>query len=99
MPAKISEFPRLILDKFKQKKQLKKYPDFAIHLQKLVNHPDWKKMLHYNPIRAEHEMKWSLESRFPGRKIEKINVGYHSSIIAFDSGDINNIQDIHLTYP
>lgn len=99
VPAKISEYPRLILDKFKQKKQLKKYLDFAIHLQKLVNHPDWKKMLHYNPIRAEHEMKWYLESRFPGRKIEKINVGYHSSIIAFDSGDIKNIQEIHLTYP
>lgn len=99
VPAKPIQYPRLLLDKFKQKKQLKKYPQFAQALAKLVAHPDWKKMLHYNPIRAEHEMKWYLESRFPGRKIEKINVGFHSSIIAFDSGDIQHINDIHLTYP
>lgn len=99
VPAKISQYPRLVWDKWKQKQQLKRYPEFANHLGKLVAHPDWQKMLKYNPIRAEHEMKWYLESRFPGRKIEKINVGYHSSIIAFDSGDIQNITDIHLTYP
>lgn len=99
VPAKPIQYPRLILDKFKQRSQLKKYPDFARALAKLVAHPDWKKMLHYNPIRAEHEMKWYLESRFPGRKVEKINVGFNSSIIAFDSGDIQNIQEIHLTYP
>lgn len=99
VPAKPIQYPRLMLDKIKQKRQLKKYPQFASALAKLVVHEDWKKMLHYNPIRAEHEMKWYLESRFPGRKIEKINVGFHSSIIAFDSGSIENIQDIYLTYP
>jgi len=56
-------------------------------------------MLKHNPIRAEHEMKWYLESRFPGRKVEKINVGWNSCILAFDSGDIKNIKDIYLTYP
>lgn len=99
VPAKPLQFPRLLLDKLKQRSQLKRYPEFAKALAKLVAHPDWKKMLHYNPIRAEHEMKWYLESRFPGGEIEKINVGYHSSIIAFDSGDIQNIQEIRLTYP
>ncbi len=99
VPAKPIQYPRLVLDKFKQKAQLKRYPEFAKALAELVSHPDWKKMLKYNPIRAEHEMKWYLESRFPGRKIEKINVGFHSSIIAFDSGDIDNIQDIQLSYP
>lgn len=99
VPANPIQYPRLVLDKFKQKSQLKKYPEFAKALQQLVAHPDWKKMLHYNPIRAEHEMKWYLESRFPNRKIEKINVGFHSSVIAFDSGDIQNIQDIKLSYP
>lgn len=99
VPAKPIQYPRLLLDKLKQRSQLKRYPEFAKALAKLVAHPDWKKMLLYNPIRAEHEMKWYLESRFPGRKIEKINVGFNSSIIAFDSGDIQNIQDIHLTYP
>lgn len=99
VPAKPIQYPRLLMDKIKQRAQLRRYPEFASALAKLVAHPDWKKMLQYNPIRAEHEIKWYLESRFPGRKIEKINVGFNSSIIAFDSGDIQNIQDIHLTYP
>jgi ubiquinone/menaquinone biosynthesis C-methylase UbiE len=99
VPAKPTQYPRLVLDKFKQRAQQKRYPQFSKALRELVTHPDWKKMLHYNPIRAEHEMKWYLESRFPGREIEKINVGYHSSIIAFDSGDIQEIKDIKLSYP
>lgn len=99
VPAKPLQYPRLLLDKLKQRSQLKKYPEFAGALQKLVSHPDWKKMLLYNPIRAEHEMKWYLESRFPGKKIEKINVGVHSSIIAFDSGAVSDMKEIHLTYP
>jgi ubiquinone/menaquinone biosynthesis C-methylase UbiE len=99
VPVKLKEFPTLIAHKIKQKRQLKKYKAFNENLSKLVNHPAWKKMLAYNPIRAEHEMKWYLESRFPGRKVEKINIGYHSCILAFDSGDIENIQDIKLTYP
>ncbi|CAG5080406.1 class I SAM-dependent methyltransferase [Parvicella tangerina] len=99
VPATPMQYPRLLLDKLKQKRQLKKYPEFAKALAELVAHPDWKKMLKYNPIRAEHEMKWYLESRFPGRKMEKINIGFNSSIIAFDSGNIEHIQDIHLTYP
>lgn len=99
VPVKLSEFPTFLLHKLKQRKQLKKYPEFNKNLSKLVKHPAWKKMLAYNPIRAEHEMKWYLESRFPSRSVEKINIGYHSCILAFDSGDIKNIQDIKLTYP
>jgi len=99
VPVKLKELPTFIVHKIKQRRQLKKYPEFNKNLAKLVSHPDWKKMLAYNPIRAEHEMKWYLESRFPGRKVEKINIGYHSCILAFDSGDIANIQDIKLTYP
>ena len=37
-------------------------------------------MLQYNPIRAEHEMKWYLESRFPGRKVERLDVGVHARV-------------------
>jgi ubiquinone/menaquinone biosynthesis C-methylase UbiE len=99
VPVKAKEFPTFLAHKLKQKQQLKKYPEFNKNLAKLVKHPAWKKMLAYNPIRAEHEMKWYLESRFPGRKVEKINIGYHSCILAFDSGDIQHIQDIKLTYP
>ena len=99
VPAKWYEFPDLLISKLKHYYQRKKYPQFYANLTKLVNDPSWKQMLKYNPIRAEHEMKWYLESRFPGKKTEKINIGWNSGILAFDSGNIENIKDIYLTYP
>lgn len=99
VPVRWYEFPELLISKFKHYFQRRKYKTFYSNLTKLVNDPAWKEMLKYNPIRAEHEMKWYLESRFPGKKTEKINIGWNSSILAFDSGNIENIKDIHLTYP
>lgn len=99
VPVKWSEYPQLISSKWRHYGQRFSEKKFFANLRKLVEHPDWKHMLHYNPIRAEHEMKWYLESRFPGRKTEKINVGWNACILAFDSGSIEQIQDIHLTYP
>ncbi len=43
-------------------------------------------MLKYNPIRAQHEYQWYLESRFPGRKLEILNVGRRQRLVAFDTG-------------
>lgn len=99
VPVKWSEYPRLLQSKWRHYRQKYANRPFYDRLQRLVTHPDWKKMLDYNPIRAEHEMKWYLESRFPGRKTEKINIGWNSSILAFDSGNIEHIRDIYLTYP
>ncbi len=99
VPAKWHELPQLLQSKFNF--YIEKYTNatYTRALNKLVNDPAWKEMLKHNPIRAEHEMKWYLESRFPSRKVEKINVGMHSCILAFDSGNIENIKDIYLTYP
>jgi ubiquinone/menaquinone biosynthesis C-methylase UbiE len=99
VPVKWHEYPELLQSKFKQYIQRKTKADFYKRLTRLVTDESWKEMLKYNPIRAEHEMKWYLESRFPGKKVEKINVGWNSSILAFDSENIDNIKDIHLTYP
>ncbi len=99
VPVKRKEFPRFIGHKIRHWVQRYQSPVFYRNLKKLVNDPDWKYMLRYNPIRAEHEMKWYLESRFPGRKVEKINIGYHSCMLAFDSGNIENMNEINLTYP
>lgn len=99
VPVKWREYPKLLQSKWRHYRQKYANPAFYASLQRLVSHPDWKIMLQYNPIRAEHEMKWYLESRFPGRTIEKINVGWNSSILAFDSGNIEHIRDIYLTYP
>jgi ubiquinone/menaquinone biosynthesis C-methylase UbiE len=99
VPVKWNEYPQLIKSKINHFKQRFTNPVFYKNLKRLTTDAEWKSMLKYNPIRSEHEMKWYLESRFPGKKVDKINVGWNSSILAFDSGNIENIKDIYLTYP
>ncbi|MEO7673953.1 MAG: class I SAM-dependent methyltransferase [Pyrinomonadaceae bacterium] len=57
VPVKAREYPRLLSDKFRTMLDQKRNAKFNANLQRLVSHPDWKKMLEYNPIRSEHEMK------------------------------------------
>lgn len=99
VPVGISEYPRLLKDKMRTKRDQKANRPFDAALQKLVSHPDWKKMLEYNPIRSEHEMKWYLESRFPGHKMETLNMAWNSRIVAFDSGPVDRGIEIKLSYP
>jgi ubiquinone/menaquinone biosynthesis C-methylase UbiE len=99
VPVKTSEYPRLLKDKFRTVFEQKKNAAFNANLKKLVSHPDWKKMLEYNPIRSEHEMKWYIESRFPGQKMEILNMAWNSRIVAFDSGPVENGVEVKLSYP
>lgn len=99
VPAKKHEMATFLSGKIKHLRHKRKYPAYNRALAELVAHPDWKKMLRYNPIRSEHEMKWYLESRFPGQQVEKLNVGWHASILAFDSGPFEKIKALNLTYP
>jgi SAM-dependent methyltransferase len=99
VPVKPSEYPRLLKDKIRTLREQRANRGFHAALQKLVSHPDWKKMLEYNPIRSEHEMKWYLESRFPGQKMEILNMAWNARIVAFDSGPIENGIEVRLSYP
>lgn len=99
VPVKISEYPQLLKDKFRTIFNQKTNAKFNEALSRLVSHPDWKKMLEFNPIRSEHEMKWYLESRFPGQKTEILNMGWNSRIIAFDSGPVERGIEVKLSYP
>ncbi len=99
VPVMTSEYPRLLKDKLRTMKAQKTNANYDRNLQRLVSHPEWKKMLEYNPIRSEHEMKWYLESRFPGQKMEILNMAWNSRIVAFDSGPIENGVEAKLTYP
>ena len=99
VPVKTSEYPRLLKDKVRTVLEQKKNARFNTALQRLVSHPDWKKMLEYNPIRSEHEMKWYLESRFPGQKMETLNMAWNSRIVAFDSGPVEKGVEVKLTFP
>lgn len=95
----IGEYPRLFRDKIRTRINQKTNPVFDAALKKLVSHPDWKKMLEYNPIRSEHEMKWYLESRFPGQKMETLNMAWNSRIVAFDTGPVERGIEAKLNYP
>jgi hypothetical protein len=99
VPPRIREYPRLVKDKLRTLSGERANPRFKAALARLVSHPDWKKMVEYNPIRSEHEMKWYLESRFPGQKMETLNVAWHSRIVAFDSGPVERGVEVKLTYP
>lgn len=99
VPVAIGEYPRLLKDKLRTMLGQKANAKFNAALKKLVSHPDWKKMLEYNPIRSEHEMKWYLESRFPGQKIEILNMAWNSRIVAFDSGPVESGVEVNLSYP
>lgn len=98
-PVRLKEFPAFIRGKLKHYIDRLSNPAFHQKLGKLVSDPRWSTMLKYNPIRSQHEMKWYLESRFPGRKVKVINVGWHSRILALDSVDMKDINNISLTYP
>jgi ubiquinone/menaquinone biosynthesis C-methylase UbiE len=98
-PVKWKEIPMFLRDKVKEYISRARRPEWHASLRKLVTDPSWAQMLQFNPIRAEHEMKWYLESRFPGRRVKVINTGYNSRILAFDSINMKNIANINLTYP
>jgi len=75
------------------------FPEFKENLERLVDHPGWEEMLDHNPIRSEHEFKWYLESRFPDRGVEKINIGWKNRVLAFDSGPIDREEFASQSYP
>lgn len=99
VPVAVKEYARLLGDKIRTMRDQRSNAEFHSALNKLVSHPDWKKMVEYNPIRSEHEMKWYLESRFPGQKMVTLNMAWHSRIVAFDSGPVELGLEAKLSYP
>ena len=99
VPVAVKEYPQLLRDKLRTMLRQRANRAFNQNLQRLVAHPAWKKMLEYNPIRSEHEMKWYLESRFPGSKVEILNLGWNARMVACDSGPVELGVEVKLTYP
>ena len=96
---KASDWPRLLWDKARTDLRARRRPAWRRDLAVLVGDPRWQAMLQYNPMRAEHEYIWYLQSRFPGRKVEVLNIGRTARILAFDSGPMSAMQDVALTWP
>ena len=88
VPSRAHELPRVALDKLRQLLAHRRNPEFAEALRTLVRDPRWKTMLKYNPIRSEHEFRWYLESRFPGRTVELLTLGLDTRVLGFDSGPL-----------
>ena len=74
--------PRIVLDKVRHVLSGLNSPSFRKALKRLVQDPAWATMLRHNPMRAEHEMRNYLPSRFPGITIETLNRTPRSEMIA-----------------
>ena len=98
-PVRIAELPQFVTSKIRNFLQLRQKPGYRAALRRMVSDPNWKTLLKHNPIRAEHEFKWYLESRFPGKKTAILNIGWHSRVIAFDSGALAPGTVEPLRYP
>jgi SAM-dependent methyltransferase len=98
-PVRWRETPLLLASKARGYLQRLRRRDFARRLRHMVADPRWQTMLRYNPIRAEHEMTWYLQSRFPGRAVQKINVGWNARVLAFDSGPLQPGVTAPQSYP
>jgi SAM-dependent methyltransferase len=72
---------------------------FVRDVAALTSHPDWKTMLRYNPVRAEHEYRWYLESRFPGERLVTLSLGRTHRLVAFDTGARRPGPVLPLSYP
>jgi len=81
-PFKPKLIPRMILDKLRHVVGGLGAPAFRKALKRLVQDPAWATMLRHNPMRAEHEMRNYLPSRFPGIVIETLNRTPRSEMIA-----------------
>jgi ubiquinone/menaquinone biosynthesis C-methylase UbiE len=98
-PVKPSELTFFLKSKLTYYFQKLFHRSYYSALKKMVTNANWKTMLKFNPMRSEHEMKWFLESRFPGHQIEIINIGWNSRILAFRSGPVDFKSVEKMVYP
>lgn len=98
-PAALRELPRVAADKLASLRVERRFEGYREARRRLVEDPAWAEMLRYNPIRAEHEYRWYLESRFPGRSVETLDRGRSTRILAFDSGPITTAWFPPQSYP
>ena len=98
-PPASRELPRLVVDRARSLRGQLAYAGPRAALGELVRARGWQEMLRYNPIRAEHEYRWYLESRFPGQKIAVLNIGWRARVLAFDSGPFRHATLREMSFP
>lgn len=98
-PITATHVPRMLRDRIRGMYTRRSHATARQALRTMVQDARWQNMLQYNPIRAEHEYRWYLESRFPGRTVTCINVGWRARVLAFDSGPFAAAQLHEMHYP
>ncbi len=98
-PLSPAEAPRFVVDKLRQTVTELSRPSYRRALRRMVEDPAWERMLTYNPIRAEHELRWYLQSRFPGGELRVINRGRHARVLAFLSAPLFQRAVAPQSYP
>ncbi|MDQ6684416.1 MAG: class I SAM-dependent methyltransferase, partial [Pseudomonadota bacterium] len=82
-PFKPGAVPRVLLDKLRVGAAALAKPRFRSALRRLVDDPRWRVMLANHPMRAEHEYRWYLPSRFASMTVEVLNRAVRSEMLAF----------------
>ena len=82
-PFQLKTLPRVIIDKVRTAWLGMASSSFRRTLRHLVDDPRWATMLQHNPMRAEHEMRWYLPSRFAGGTFSILNRSPRTEILAF----------------
>lgn len=98
-PADVRDMPRLIRDKLRAAVGELQRPTYRASLRNMVSRDAWRDMVKYNPIRAEHEYRWFLGSRFPAGRLDVLNVGATSKVLGFDSGPLESARLVPQSFP
>lgn len=83
------QLPALASSKLRTLAAARRHPGYGPALRRLVSDAHWQRMLGEHPMRSEHEVAAYLVSRFPRGKLEVLNVGLGSRVLAFDSGPLS----------
>ena len=83
-PFRPAAVPRVVGDKARALFSGLRRPRFRRALRELVEDARWRRMLVHHPMRAQHEYRNYLPSRFPGVTVRVLNRAVRSEILAFE---------------
>lgn len=98
-PAPVVDWPTVLRHKARNALHQAGFPAFRGARDRLVSDPAWQRMLHYNPIRAPHELTGFFRSRFPDSTAELLDVGRRTAVMAIDTGPIDARWVAPQSYP
>ena len=81
-PFRLAKLPAVIRGRLRHHAQTWRHPQFRKSLSRLVSDQNWREMLRHNPMRAEHEYRNYLPSRFSNATITVLNRSLRSEMLA-----------------